>query len=345
VAGGGGPYAFYANYAQLWPGGGGTNGYFLGQTTATIGSLAGGTNPFGIQATINNSNISGVIGDSLGCFTSGAPFGPEAVMTGVELAIPLGRVGSPADTVEVGAFINGSGHDFLSNQVLGPIWDGTSFFCQGNLGEPTLVNFSTLPGVHSFVVPAPPCSFSVSPLSASYGYSGGTGSVTVTVGGGCNWTATNNAAFITITAGNAGIGSGSVSYSVATNTSHSGRTGTLTIAGQTFTVTQAAGPLGPIITDGTAEANYGCPIAVQPLGTSFGDSNDGFIDAANGSELDAAYGIVQNGVLFLVLAGNLEANFNKLEIFFQTGPGGQNILTNINPSVDFNGLNRMGYNG
>lgn len=346
VTGGGGTYAFYAKYAQLWPGGGGTNGYSLGQTTAGVGSLTGGTNPFGIQATINNRNTSGVLGpDSSGCYANGAPQSPETVTSGVELAIPLGAIGSPTGSVKVCAFINGSGHDYLSNQVLGPIWDGTSFFCQGNLGEPTLVNFSTLPGVHYFVVPAPACSYSIDSYNASYGSAGGTGSVGVFAGSGCNWTATNNVGWITITSGTSGVGNGPVNYSVATNSTVFGRIGTLTIAGQTFTVTQGGGPFGAITVNGTAEADYGCPLAVQQLGTGFGDSNNGLIDSANGSELDAAYGIIENGVLYVVLAGNLEANFNKLEIFFQTGPGGQNTLTNINPDVDSNGLNRMGSDG
>ncbi|HUK83841.1 MAG TPA: hypothetical protein VLZ12_14555, partial [Verrucomicrobiae bacterium] len=36
----------------------------------------------------------------------------------------------------------------------GPIWDGTSIFCQPNPGEPSAVNFSALPvnGQHFFVV-------------------------------------------------------------------------------------------------------------------------------------------------------------------------------------------------
>ncbi len=83
------------------------------------------------------------------------------------------------------------------------------------------------------------CSFSISPTSASVASAGGTGSVSVTAGAGCNWTAVSNAAFITITAGASGTGSGTVSYSVAANTGTASRTGTLTVAGQTFTVTQA----------------------------------------------------------------------------------------------------------
>jgi Zn-dependent metalloprotease len=83
------------------------------------------------------------------------------------------------------------------------------------------------------------CTYSISPTSASHPATASTGSVSVTAGSGCSWTAVSNATFITITAGSSGTGSGTVSYSVAANTATTSRTGTLTIAGQTFTVTQA----------------------------------------------------------------------------------------------------------
>jgi hypothetical protein len=83
------------------------------------------------------------------------------------------------------------------------------------------------------------CTYSISPTSASVAAGGGTGSVSVTAGAGCAWTAASNATFITITGGSSGSGSGTVSYSVAANGATTSRTGTLTIAGRTFTVTQA----------------------------------------------------------------------------------------------------------
>jgi Zn-dependent metalloprotease len=83
------------------------------------------------------------------------------------------------------------------------------------------------------------CTYSISPTSASFGSTSGTGSVTVTAGAGCGWTATSNASFITITSGSSGTGNGTVNYSVASNSGAS-RNGTMTIAGQTFTVSQAA---------------------------------------------------------------------------------------------------------
>jgi Zn-dependent metalloprotease len=83
------------------------------------------------------------------------------------------------------------------------------------------------------------CSFSINPTSASFAAAGGTGSVTVTTQAGCNWTAASNNSFITVTSGASGSGSGTVNYSVAANTS-TARSGSLTIAGLTHSVSQAA---------------------------------------------------------------------------------------------------------
>lgn len=83
------------------------------------------------------------------------------------------------------------------------------------------------------------CSYYVSPLTNSVAAAGGTGLVLITTNPSCSWTAKSNAAWITITAGSTGTGSGAVSYTVAANTSSGSRTGTLTIADQTHTVTQA----------------------------------------------------------------------------------------------------------
>ena len=55
---------------------------------------------------------------------------------------------------------------------------------------------------------------------------------------GCTWTATSNASWITVTSGASGSGNGNVRFNVAPNTGSTSRTGTLTIAGQTFTVSQ-----------------------------------------------------------------------------------------------------------
>ena len=82
------------------------------------------------------------------------------------------------------------------------------------------------------------CSYSISPTSKSFLGAGGSGMVTVTASGGCSWTAVSNATWITITNPGSGQGSGSFTYSVSKNAGVR-RTGTITVGGQTHTVTQA----------------------------------------------------------------------------------------------------------
>ena len=83
------------------------------------------------------------------------------------------------------------------------------------------------------------CSFSISPTSQSFDSSGGAGNVSVLASSGCSWTATSTVTWITVIRGDAGTGNGTVVFQVQANTGQA-RTGTLSIAGQTFTVSQAA---------------------------------------------------------------------------------------------------------
>jgi len=117
---------------------------------------------------------------------------------------------------------------------------------------------------------------------------------------------------------------------------------TPTILAALLTLALAA-PLGaaPPVVDGTLDAVYGAAQEVQTIQTQFGNATDGNPGYCNGSELDAFYAIGEGGWLYVFIAGNLESNYNKLEVFVDSKPGGQNVLRNDNPNVDFNGLNRM----
>jgi hypothetical protein len=99
------------------------------------------------------------------------------------------------------------------------------------------------------------CTFSISPTSQDVSVNGGSDSVTVTTATGCDWTVLSNASWLTITSGATGSGPANSNYTVAANTSGGSRSGTITIAGQTFTVTQA----------GTS-----CTYSVLPTAQSFG---------------------------------------------------------------------------
>jgi len=103
-------------------------------------------------------------------------------------------------------------------------------------------------------------------------------------------------------------------------------------------ITQLAG--AQVVVDGLVDPGYGAPKSVQQNATGFGDNNDPSPLTANGSEIDAAYGTVSNGRLYVMLSGNLETNFNKLEVFIASGaPGGQNTLGTLpNNQGGFNNM-------
>jgi hypothetical protein len=72
----------------------------------------------------------------------------------------------------------------------------------------------------------------------------------------------------------------------------------------------------------------------------------GTVDFAAGSEIDGVYAQAQGSRLYVLVTGNLETNFNKLDLFFDvnsaTTAAGQNLLRSNNVDIDFNGLNRYG---
>ena len=84
------------------------------------------------------------------------------------------------------------------------------------------------------------CTSSISPTSITVGEEEVKDlTVAVTLSNGCSWTATSNAGWLDITSGRSGNGNGTVIYKVTGfGGGASSRTGTMTIAGQTFTVTQ-----------------------------------------------------------------------------------------------------------
>jgi hypothetical protein len=120
------------------------------------GSNANALPGAGIGVAFDNSNVAGVLGGT----GAADPVAAAAVQTGIELAIPLAAIGNPniAD-IKVSAMVNGSNHDFLSNQFLGGLPAGT-----GNLGGDggggftgTLsgINLNQFPGNQYFEIPEP----------------------------------------------------------------------------------------------------------------------------------------------------------------------------------------------
>jgi hypothetical protein len=126
------------------------------------------------------------------------------------------------------------------NGVAGPnwIWVGPTEF-----GDTTTISCPTQYIMTVTCDGGASCTYSISPTSASYGVGGGNGSVSVSTAAGCSWTASSNNGWIHVTSGSSGTGPGTVNYSVDANAGNA-RTGTMTIAGHIFTVTQSGGAGG-----------------------------------------------------------------------------------------------------
>lgn len=113
------------------------------------------------------------------------------------------------------------------------------------------------------------CTYLLGATSASFAVNGGNSSVNVTAATGCSWNAISNNDWITITAGSGGSGNGLVNYTVAANNNSQPRTGTLIIADEFYTVTQAGTQPTPVplslqlgqvtyqVSEGEANAPYG----------------------------------------------------------------------------------------
>ena len=84
----------------------------------------------------------------------------------------------------------------------------------------------------------PTCTFTLSTTSMTMGAAGGAGSVTVTTGNQCAWTASSGVSWITTTGGTAATGPGAFTFNVAALASAASRNGSLTVAGQAVAVTQ-----------------------------------------------------------------------------------------------------------
>ena len=113
------------------------------------------------------------------------------------------------------------------------------------------------------------CQFAISPGSQYVGSSSGTGTVSITTQSDCHWTAVSEASWIYVTSNSSGSGSQTVNYAVSANPTGASRSGTIVIAGQTFTVTQSGASQ---YTLNIAKSGTGTGTVInQPGGTIFND--------------------------------------------------------------------------
>jgi hypothetical protein len=162
-----------------------------------------------------------------------------------------------------------------------------SFTAAANAG-PARTGAVQIAGHTHTVNQASGCSVSIAPESALPSPTGGPGApIAVTAGPGCAWAATTATSWLTITSGSSGTGSGSVGYTVGVNTG-AAREGTISIADNTFTVSQAAAcayVITPTSVDVGKNAGKSDPVAVTTSDgcTWTATSNDSWITVTTGA--------------------------------------------------------------
>ncbi len=129
-------------------------------------------------------------------------------------------------------------HGVLPTSYIGP--GGVTFF-YGDLGVDNTVQRTgtlTIAGKTVTVIQEGNiCTYSVTLSSQSFSATGGAGTATISTLAGCPWTAAGGA-FIDV-GSTSGTGSGTIAFAVMPNSTSSTRSGTITIQGQSFTITQA----------------------------------------------------------------------------------------------------------
>lgn len=88
------------------------------------------------------------------------------------------------------------------------------------------------------------------------------------------------------------------------------------------------------------ESFYGAALSTQNTRTGFGDNSsaDPLLTASGGSELNQVFARVANDRLYVMITGNLETNFNKMEVFIDSVAGGINTIDGANLPTDVDGF-------
>ena len=304
-----------------------SNASWITLTGATSGS-GNGTVPYSVAANTATAARSGtltVAGQTYTVSQAGAPC-TFAISSNSLSVAAAGGTGSTNVTSPTGcAWSAGSNNAWIT------VTSGATGSGNGSAGFSVAANTTTTARTGTLTIAGQTytvsqagaaCTFAISSNSLSVAPAGGTGSTNVTSPTGCPWTAGSNNAWITVTSGATGGGNGSVGFSVAANTATSTRTGTLTVAGQTYTVTQAgaactfaisSNSLSVAAAGGTGSTNVtsstGCPwsagsnnawITVTSGATGSGNGSMGFSVAANTATIGRTGTLTVAGQTFTV---------------------------------------------
>lgn len=114
---------------------------------------------------------------------------------------------------------------------------------------------STTPGINLSL-----CQMTLASKSAYFGVNGDEASFNLITSSGCSWTAMSNNSWIELVSASSGMGSATITYVVRDNFTFVPRQGTISVAGQTFTITQ------------DSQTGPDCTFTLTPAFTAFSGS-------------------------------------------------------------------------
>jgi hypothetical protein len=246
-----------------------------------------------------------------------------------------------------------------NNWILVTLWDGAVLdYLPSVAANPVdghwLVTYELQGGGFGRIIHGTPnaggCSFAVNPSGNGFGAGGGSGSFDVIVGSGCAWTATANQGWIHTSS--SGSGNGSVSYTVDAN-GGTARNGSISVAGVTFNVSQAAAETcsyglnptnsGSLPATGSGglilvSAGNGCPWSpstgftwIHPSGSGSGNGTVGYTVDANPGAMRTG-SIVVGGQTFSIVQAAVGTQ--KAEL---TSPAPSSTLTSSTATFQWTG--------
>ena len=176
------------------------------------------------------------------------------------------------------------------------------------------------------------CSYSLSPSSASFDSEGGSSGTSVSSPDGCQWSASSSDSWTSITSGGSGSGDGPVSFTVAANTTIQARSGSLTVGGQDFNITQDGIPcsyslspgVGSFDADGGSSSTSvsspdGCEwsassseswITISSGASGNGDDSVSFTVAANDTIQSRSGTIMLEGQVLTITQDGIECTYS-----------------------------------
>lgn len=180
-------------------------------------------------------------------FALGSSGGSSSVSISLNANVPgasfqVSGTGCAAGTYSAPAALSWNGGSACSVTAIAPT--GYSFSgWRGGPSSPSLnITAPAAPATYTaqFSAGTQQCSFSLAASTAGLPATASNGSVNVAATSGCAWTTVNNNPdWLLVDSATSGNGNGTVTFQAAANTSTNPRTGSLTIAGQTFAIVQA----------------------------------------------------------------------------------------------------------